>query len=56
MVEMTVVALDEIYSLRIGIKGLADDFPFWDTNAFGPKRKFSTSTLPWLIIQPFWMI
>jgi hypothetical protein len=56
MVEMTVVALDEIYSLRIGIKGLADDFPFWDTNAFGPKRKFSTSTLLLPIIQPFWMI
>jgi hypothetical protein len=56
MVNMTVVALDELYSLGIGIRGLADDFPFWDTNAFGPKRKISTSALPWLIVQPFWII
>jgi hypothetical protein len=53
---MTVVALDVLYRLGIGIKGLGDDFPFWDTNAFRPKRKFLTSALPWLIIQPFWMI
>jgi hypothetical protein len=56
MVLTTVVALDELHSLGIGIKGLADDLPFWDTNAFVPKRKLSTPTLPWLIIQPFSMV
>jgi hypothetical protein len=56
MVLTTLVAIDELHSLGIGIRGLADDHPFWDTNAFGLKRKFSTSILPWLIIQPFSMV
>ena len=56
MLCVTLVALNELYRLGIGIKDLADDFPFWDTNAFGLKREFSTSALPWLIIQPFWMV
>jgi hypothetical protein len=43
---MTLVALDELYNLGIGIKGFADDFPFWDTNAFFPKRKILRSALP----------
>jgi hypothetical protein len=56
MVLTTLVAPDERHSLGIGIKGLADDVPFWDTNAFVPKWKLSTLTLPELIFQPFSMI
>ena len=56
MVLTTLVVIDELHSLGIGIRGFADDLPFWDTNAFGLKRKFFTSTLPWLIIQPFLMV
>jgi hypothetical protein len=56
MLLMTLVALDDLYSLGIGIRGLADEFPFWDTNTLFPERKFPTSALAWLIIQPFWMV
>ncbi|KAJ7481401.1 hypothetical protein B0H11DRAFT_1915552 [Mycena galericulata] len=54
--KMTLVALDEFYNLGIGINGLGNIFPFWDTNAFCPKREFSTLGLPWLIFQSFLMI
>jgi hypothetical protein len=40
----------------IGINGFGYKFPFLDTNAFHPKRKFFTSAFPWLIIQLFSMI
>jgi hypothetical protein len=36
---MTLVALNELYNLGIGIKGLAENIPFWDTNACHPKKE-----------------
>jgi hypothetical protein len=37
---MTLVALDELYNLGIGIKGSTDDLPFWDTTLFAQKGNF----------------
>ncbi|KAJ7323591.1 hypothetical protein DFH08DRAFT_817629 [Mycena albidolilacea] len=34
--------INELYDMGTGINGLEDQFPFWDTNAFSPKRKSFT--------------
>ena len=36
---MTLIALNELCNLGIEINSLANDFPFWDTKRFWPKKE-----------------
>jgi hypothetical protein len=47
---MTLVALDELYKMDIGIRHFSEDLPFWDTTTSHPKKEIFA---PWPIIELF---